>query len=84
MVSECKTWISIDSFLPHMVNNMEEIVTGNVIFGLSDPKIYGYPYNNNILKSEQLLRPDKFGIWNFEQNPDVFETPEIIFSKLKL
>jgi FkbM family methyltransferase len=83
LISECHFWISVDNFLPHLINNMKEIVPGVVIFGLSDPKIFGYPYNRNILRSSILLRTDQFGTWHgMKQNKDMFNKAEIVFKDL--
>jgi hypothetical protein len=77
MIRECKLWISVDNFLPHLVNCMEAVIPGVVIWGISDPKLFGYDYNTNILKSKIFLRLDQFNSWNgIELNKDAFVSPE--------
>jgi hypothetical protein len=63
LVKLCTTWISVDSFLPHLVNSMENKKPGIVLWSQSDPKIFGYDYNLNILKSRSYLRQFQFGTW---------------------
>jgi hypothetical protein len=65
-----------------------------VIWGISDPDIFGYDYNTNILKDRKYLRPDPFGTWKeikedektkvkkdvyMPQNKDAFEKPLEVF-----
>lgn len=63
LIEKCEFWISVDSFVQHLVNNMEEQKSGVVLWSLSNPKIFGYDYNLNILKDSKYLRPDQYGIW---------------------
>ena len=44
VMRDCVTWISVDNFLPHMVCNLKG-VKGVVIWGKSDPLLFGYPEN---------------------------------------
>ena len=84
MVSTCKTWLSVDNFFPHMVNTMDIIVPGIVLFSMSDPKIFGYHYNKNILKSVSNLRTDQFGKWDdVKRIDDSFESADNIFSQIQ-
>ena len=83
-ISDCRMWIGVDNAIQHMVNCMDEIVPGIVIFGESDPKMFGYHYNCNILKSKDYLRPDKFGIWmDRERKNEAFSSAEEVFLKIK-
>lgn len=78
---EMDFFVSIDSFLPHMANYYGKV--GFVIFGQSDPEIFGYKENFNILKDRRNLRKEQF--WNWEQTPyrdDVFVSPEKVFEIL--
>jgi len=82
-VSNCRCWISVDNFLQHLCNCMPMIVPGIVIFGLSDPKVFGYHYNKNILKSTSFLRPRQFEVWpNAQLDANAFDKADIIFSKV--
>ena len=90
----CRCWISVDNFFQHMINSMDIRVKGIVIWGISDPDIFGYDYNTNILKDRKYLRPDPFGTWKeikedektkvkkdiyMPQNKDAFEKPLEVF-----
>lgn len=55
------TFISVDNFFPHFAHHYGK--RGIVIFSRSNPEIYGYPENINLLKSREHLRPDQFGLW---------------------
>lgn len=71
LINECHIWISVDSFLPHLAQFTNK--SGVVLWGPSDPLIYGYPNNNNILKDRACLRPDQFNIWEaLEYDPNKF------------
>jgi hypothetical protein len=86
LIRECKTWISVDNFLPHLINSMDTSVRGTVLFGLSDPRIFGYNYNKNLLKSEQFLRLDQFNIWGgITRNDSIFlSATEVLAEVLSL
>lgn len=63
LIQSAHAFISIDSFLPHMAHNYNK--RGLVIFSKSDPLIFGYPENMNILVDRNRLRPDQFGNWEY-------------------
>lgn len=78
LINWCDIWISIDSFLPHLAH-YHKLKRGIVLWGQSDPNIFGYPTNINLLKDRKYLRPDQFKWWKDEpHNPEVFVTPEEI------
>ena len=76
LLLECDTFISVDSFFPHFahVHNCH----GFVLFGPSDPNIFGYEENVNIYKHTRYFRPDQFGLWTeceFDEDAwEMFET----------
>jgi FkbM family methyltransferase len=93
-IKTCTCWISVDNFLQHMVNCMEEPIKGIVLWGISDPTMFGYDYNTNILKDRKYLREDQFGVWKnivedektkvkkdvyVPQNKNSFENPSEVF-----
>ncbi len=88
LIINTHTWVSVDNFLPHFVNTECMQKPGFVVFGLSDPRIYGYSYNRNLLKSEEYLRPDQANMW-FDIAPqddayfDYLEIRKIIYEKLE-
>lgn len=72
---KCKTWISVDNMFHHLAWNIGK--PGVVIFGLSDPKIFGHLENINLLKDRTYLRQRQFGLWSEETyNQHVFVPPE--------
>lgn len=82
LVKDCSYWITTDSFMPHLAHHFPK--PGVVIFGPSDPKIYGYEENLNVLKNRSVLRPDQFGIWEscqFDENR--FESAVQVAAKIK-
>jgi ADP-heptose:LPS heptosyltransferase len=75
LTRECDTWISVDNFFPHLANL--EVKRGVVIFGKSDPNIFGYMQNVNLLKDRKYLRPLQFKDWFDEKHEeDVFVGPQ--------
>lgn len=77
-IENCTLWISIDSFLQHYATYLGK--KGIVIFGKSNPYIFGHPENINIYKDKKYFRKNQFGIWAGEPyDPDCFVKPlEII------
>jgi hypothetical protein len=63
VVRKFDIFMSVDNFLPHLMNVYHQDKKGIVLFSRSDPKIYGYEQNYNILKSRDYLRPDQYGLW---------------------
>jgi hypothetical protein len=58
-----------DNFLQHLCHFYDK--RGFVIFGQSNPEIFGYPENINILKDTKYLR--KLQFWDWEQTPYIPE-----------
>lgn len=78
LIKECDTWISVDSFLQHMNHNYER-KQGVVIFSKSDPKIFGYTENINILKNRSYLRKHQMWLWEQEEyDKDAFVTADVV------
>lgn len=76
LVNESATWISVDNFFPHFCN-CERLKAGIVLFGPSDPKIFGYTQNTNILRSRDYLKPFQYQTWmEVEPDPQAFVFPE--------
>ena len=81
LLDESYTWVSGDNFFPHFANFYKKI--GVAIFGRSDPKIFGYTSNINLLKSDSYLRDDQFWIWDdclFES--DVFVSAKLVVASV--
>ena len=71
--------VSIDSFVPHLIQYHKINKKVVVIWGTSSPEIFGYTTNVNLLKGRQYLREQQFKWWKDEvPNPDAFVSPEIV------
>lgn len=71
------TFIAVDNFFPHFANHYGK--RGIVLFGQSDPNIFGYRSNVNLLKDRKYLRPDQFNIWeSAKYNEDAFVKPDAV------
>ena len=82
VLREADTWISVDSWLPHFCATMR-LSTGIVIWAQSNPKIWGYPHNVNLLKSNEYLRPYQYAPWfDVPYNEDAFVSPEAVMDAL--
>jgi ADP-heptose:LPS heptosyltransferase len=76
------TFISVDNFYPHFCNLLKK--SGIVIFGQSDPEIFGYKIHTNILKDKKYLRKLQFDIWEkATYNKEAFDTADVLFNKIK-
>jgi FkbM family methyltransferase len=93
LLTDCKFWISGDNFLQHLNNNLPISTKGIVIWGESDSRIFGYPYNLNIFKDAKYLRPDQFGTWRGvdkqtgiwyerERNNETYDKETVVFEKI--
>lgn len=82
LVNECKTWIAIDSFFQHFCWDLEK--SGIVLWGQSDPWIFGHRENINLLKDRKYLREKQFWWWEqTEYNVECFVKPDVILDALK-
>lgn len=77
LLMKCDTWISVDSFLPHLAHHVGK--PGVVLFSASDPLIFGYPENVNLLKDRKYLRGNQFDSWeSYSFVEDAFVSPDIV------
>lgn len=82
LVTQCKTWVSCDSFFQHFCWDLNK--SGIVIFGQSDPNIFGHPENVNLLKDRKYLREKQFWLWEQAEFIDeAFVDPEVVLTALK-
>lgn len=61
LLQEVDLYICVDNFFQHFASYYNK--QGIVIFSKSDPNIFGYKENINLLKDRKHLRPDQFGLW---------------------
>jgi ADP-heptose:LPS heptosyltransferase len=81
LIGECRTWISVDSFFQHLAWDCGK--PGIVIFGQSDPQIFGHPENINILKHRFYLREQQFWWWEqCDYKEDAFVKPAEVLKYL--
>lgn len=80
LVTEAVTWVSVDNFLQHL---MKDTRRGVVVWGKSDPLIFGYNTNINLLKDRAFLRPNQFDFWEAEPlDIDCWVNPEEVTDKI--
>lgn len=82
LIIDCHTWISVDNFLPHFAHLLGK--SGIAIWGISDPNVFGYPENKNLLKSRKNLRENQFYIWDgLKYDKSVFVDPDVVIKAVK-
>lgn len=81
MIKSCDFFLSVDNFLPHLAHHKKK--KGIVVWGYSDPKIFGYSENINILKSRDHLRKWQFQTWNeIDFNDSIFPPSDVILNEI--
>jgi ADP-heptose:LPS heptosyltransferase len=82
LLKDCQTWIGVDSFFQHLA--WDEGIPGIVLWGPSDPLIFGHPENINLLKDRSCLVDNQFIWWEAtEHRNDRFVKPKKILEYLK-
>ena len=82
LIQECRIWISCDSFFQHL--GWDEGKKGIVLWGVSDPLIYGHPENINLLADRKHLEENQFLWWEFvEHRNERFVKPQVVLEHLK-
>jgi ADP-heptose:LPS heptosyltransferase len=82
LASKCENICCCDSFLPHLLAPSRRKLI--VLFSKSDPDIFGYPHNINLLKDKELLRPDQYRVWSqCMYDPNAFVDYRILVDLLK-
>lgn len=72
LVNGAQTWISVDNFFPHFVA-CERLKPGIVLWGQSDPRIFGYSTNINLLRGRDYLRQFQYQSWmDAPDRPEAF------------
>jgi hypothetical protein len=83
LAPECFTWIAVDNFFPHLAHVVGK-EPGVVLWGISDPNIFGYRENKNLLKARKYLREQQFQIWDgLTYDPRVFVSPERVIEAVR-
>lgn len=68
LIRECRTWVSVDSFFQHLA--WDEKRPGIVLWGVSDPLIFGHPENVNLLRDRKHLAQNQFLWWEYTEHSD--------------
>lgn len=66
LIKDCRIWVSCDSFFQHLA--WDEGKSGIVLWGVSDPLIFGHPENINLLKDRKYLAENQFLWWEFTEH----------------
>lgn len=83
LIQACDLWISVDSWLPHFAH-CEKLKPGIVLFGQSDPRIWGYPENKNILRGRDFLRRYQYDTWEAAEDlPQAFVYAEHVLAEVR-
>lgn len=79
LMKTADTWIAVDSFGQHLGWDLG--IRGMVLFGQSDPAIFGHKENVNVLKSRSYLRDQQFWWWEqCDYRDDAFVDPETVLA----
>lgn len=82
LLNSCDSWIAVDTFFQHFATYYGK--KGVVIFSKSDPNIFGYDQNINLLKDRKNLRPDQFGLWeSVDFNINDFVEPNAVIDAVE-
>ena len=81
LIKKCHTWISVDNFFQHLCYVLGK--PGVVIFGRSDPRIFGHELNDNLLKDRSYLRERQFNFWEeVEHSDECFVEPTVVIDTI--
>ena len=82
VVRQCKTWIGVDSFFQHLA--WDEGKKGIVLWGPSDPLIFGHTENTNLLEDRKHLAKNQFIWWEAtEHKKERFVKPQTVLNYLR-
>jgi len=80
LILSCDTYIAVDSFFQHYAWYLGK--KGIVLFGKSDPRIFGHSENINLYKKDRL-RKFQFLYWKNEiQELDDWVSPHIVLTQI--
>lgn len=78
LLLSCDLFFSVDNFFPHFAHHYGK--HGVVLWGPSNPEIFGYSQNLNLYKDKSYFRPDQFGLWeSCERIEEAFVSPTKVF-----
>ncbi len=77
LAKDCDAWASVDNFFHHFAA-ARKLKAGTVVWTRSDPKIYGYAWNRNLIKGRKYLC-HQFAMWkDIEVDEDSFVPPHLV------
>lgn len=80
-LQEYDTFIGVDSYLQHHSWFIGK--KGIVLWGLSDPRVFGHDIHINLLKNPKYIRKEPFNVWEaVDPNPNAFVKPEEVVAAL--
>lgn len=83
LIEECETAVCVDSFLQHAMWFFSKPAI--VLWGISDPEVFGHPEHINLLRDRKFLRPNQFDLYyKNEHRPEAFFTPPEVIEKLNM
>lgn len=83
-LDNCDFWISVDNFFHHFAHYYNK--PGIVIWGPSNPDLFGYKENLNIFKSKELMTPyeQQYLFWRWiPYQRERFLEPDEVFKQIK-
>ena len=79
LMRETNMFLCIDTYLQHMGHFLGK--PGVVIFGPSDPALFGYKDNINLYVDGKYFRPHQYQTWNeWDFNKDAFVLPDVVIN----
>lgn len=76
-------WVSVDNFFPHFAAYHKK-TDGIVLWSQSNPNIFGYKDNINIIKNITYLRPNQFDTWeNSSYDINAYYTAKELYDIIK-
>ena len=82
LVETCHTAICVDSFMQHAMWYFGKKAI--VLWGISDPLIFGHDIHVNLIKDRSYLRKNQFDLYySNEVNPNSFVTPAKVMEELE-
>lgn len=80
-IKECDTFISVDSYLQHHAWWMDK--RGIVLWGQSDPSIFGHDLHINLYTDRKFFRQNQFDIWEgVPMIEEAFVRPSVVLLSL--
>jgi len=81
LIDASRTGVCVDSYLQHAYWYRDRRAI--VLFGISDPVIFGHPENLNLLADRAFLRPNQFDLYYVsDYRAEAFVDPEIVINAL--